>query len=175
VTAGFIVKSKRYYWEIGYLVKLGLQNSYSVWMLRRKHAACTYHLLQSLFFPSVRLHRKTFFPRRLVPSSQGIPHFFSPAFFSIPNMVGRHISDELKEMALSMSLQGLRDSEVHEYTGISVRSLKRLRSTHRITGEVSRKNVAPGRPRALTSMQRKVRSITSPQFIISRFQIIVPL
>jgi hypothetical protein len=41
-------------------------------------------------------------------------------------MVGRHISDELKEMALSMSLQGLRNLEVHEYTGISVHSLKRL-------------------------------------------------
>jgi transposase len=72
-------------------------------------------------------------------------------------MVGRHISDDLKEMALSMSLQGLRDSEVHEYTGISVRSLKRLRCTHRQTGEVSRKPTAAGRPRALTSMHRKVR------------------
>jgi hypothetical protein len=35
-------------------------------------------------------------------------------------MVGQYISDELKEMALSMSLQGLRDSEVHKFTGISV-------------------------------------------------------
>jgi hypothetical protein len=41
-------------------------------------------------------------------------------------MVGHHISDELKEMALSMSLQGLTDSEVHEFTGISIHSLKRL-------------------------------------------------
>jgi transposase len=70
-------------------------------------------------------------------------------------MVGRHISDELKEMALSMSLQGLTDSEVHEFTGISVRSLKRLRSTHRRTGAVSRKPLAAGRPRNLTSMQRQ--------------------
>jgi transposase len=70
-------------------------------------------------------------------------------------MVGRHISDELKEMALSMSLQGLTDSEVHEFTGISIRSLKRLRSTHRRTGAVSRKPLAAGRPRNLTSMQRQ--------------------
>lgn len=70
-------------------------------------------------------------------------------------MVGRHISDELKEMALAMSLQGLPDSEVHELTGISVRSLKRLRSTHRRTGGVSRKPLVPGRPRNLTSMQRQ--------------------
>jgi transposase len=68
-------------------------------------------------------------------------------------MVGRHISNELKEMALSMSLQGLTDTEVHEFTGISVRSLKRLRSVHRRTGEVSRKPLDPGRPRTLTSMQ----------------------
>lgn len=68
-------------------------------------------------------------------------------------MVGRRISDELKQMALSISLQGLPDSEVCELTGISIRSIKRLRSTHRRTGEVSCKPVAAGRPRNLTSMQ----------------------
>ena len=68
-------------------------------------------------------------------------------------MVGCYISDELKEMALSMSLQGLQDSEVHEYTGISMRSIKRLRSTYRKIGQVSRKPVIPGRQRNLTSMQ----------------------
>ena len=70
-------------------------------------------------------------------------------------MVRRHISDELKEMALSMSFQGLPDSEVHELTGISIQSLKRLRSIHRCTGEVSRKALVPGRPRDLNSMQRQ--------------------
>jgi transposase len=69
-------------------------------------------------------------------------------------MVRRHISTELKELALSMSLQGLRDSEIHEYTGISVRSIKRFRSLHRRTGNV----VAPppintGRPCMLTVIQ----------------------
>jgi hypothetical protein len=34
-------------------------------------------------------------------------------------MVHCHISKDLKEMALSMSLQGLGDSEIREYTGIS--------------------------------------------------------
>jgi hypothetical protein len=71
-------------------------------------------------------------------------------------MVGRHISDELKEMALSMSLQGLRDFEVHEFTGISVQSVRRLRSTHCQIGEVSRKPIAPSQPRALTPMHRQV-------------------
>ena len=69
-------------------------------------------------------------------------------------MVRRHISDELKEMALSMSLQGLSGAEVWEYTGISERSLKRLRNTHRATGAVSRPS--PGRFRVLTSMEAKV-------------------
>ena len=58
-------------------------------------------------------------------------------------------------MALSMSLQGLRDSEIQEYTGISVRSLKRLRSTYRQSGEVARERVVNGRPRCLTSMQKQ--------------------
>ena len=70
-------------------------------------------------------------------------------------MVSRHISDELKEMALAMTLQGLSDSDVHTLTGISVRSLKRLRSTHRLTGAVSRRPLVPGRPRNLTSMQKQ--------------------
>ena len=68
-------------------------------------------------------------------------------------MVGRHISNELKEMALAMSLQGLTDSEVHAFTGISVRSLKQLRNVHCRTGKVSRKALVPGQPRNLTSMQ----------------------
>ena len=55
-------------------------------------------------------------------------------------------------MALSMSLQGVPDSEVHEYAGVSVRSIKRLRSTHRRANDVSCKPV-PGRPRNLTAMQ----------------------
>ena len=56
-------------------------------------------------------------------------------------------------MALSMCLQGITDSEVHELTGISTRSLKRMRNTHRQCGEVSREPAVPGRPRTLTSMQ----------------------
>jgi len=46
-------------------------------------------------------------------------------------MVCCYISDKLKEMALSMSLQGLHDSDIREYTGISEWSLKRFRSTYR--------------------------------------------
>jgi transposase len=75
-------------------------------------------------------------------------------------MVRRHISDELKEMALSMSLQGLSDSDIREYTGISERSLKRIRKTYRAIGEVSgKKQTTPGRGRILTATEVKVRRI----------------
>ena len=72
-------------------------------------------------------------------------------------MVRRHISNDLKEMALSMSLQGLSDSDIREYTGISERSLKRLRSSYRTAGTVSRKALDIGRPRVLTSREVQVR------------------
>ena len=84
-----------------------------------------------------------------------VVYFFTVRPFQLSPMVRRYISDELKEMALSMSFQGLPDSEVYELTGISIRSLKRLQSTHRRTGEVSCKALTPGRPRDLTSMQRQ--------------------
>jgi transposase len=69
-------------------------------------------------------------------------------------MVRRHISAELKKTALSMSFQGLSDREVRNFTGISERSLKRLRNTFRNTGAVLR--VSPGRFRMLTAMEVKV-------------------
>lgn len=84
-------------------------------------------------------------------------------------MVRRHIPDEVKEMALSMSLQGLQDSEIHEFTGISVRSLKRLRKSHRETGTVTRKPLVPGRQRTLTAIEVKVRSSVSHLTFISPF------
>ena len=73
-------------------------------------------------------------------------------------MVRRHISTELKKSALSMSLEGMSDAEIREITGISERSLKRLRSVYRKTGDV----VLPppidaGRPRVLTAIHVKVR------------------
>ena len=71
-------------------------------------------------------------------------------------MVRCHISDELKEMALSMSLRGLSDSDICEFTGISKRSLKHLQSTYRAIGVVSCKPLETGRPRVLTAMEVKV-------------------
>ena len=87
-------------------------------------------------------------------------------------MVRRHISDDLKEMALSMSLQGLSDSEIREYTGISEQSLKRLRSTYRAIGAVSRKPLDSGRPRVLTAIEVKVRLTTSYKLIINSLPLV---
>ncbi len=89
-------------------------------------------------------------------------------------MVRRHISNELKEMALSMSLQGLSDLEVHDFTGISERSLKHLQSTYRNTSGVLRKS--PGRFRMLTTIESKVcRNILSSRMVISLSTVPVPL
>ena len=71
-------------------------------------------------------------------------------------MVRRHISKESKELALSMSLQGICDAEIRKLTGISERSVKRLRRTYRETGAVSCKPVTSGRPRLLSSMEVQV-------------------
>ena len=72
-------------------------------------------------------------------------------------MVSHHISDDLKEMALSMSLQGLSDSDIREYTRISEQSLKRLQSTYHATRTISHKASDMGRPCLLTAQEVKVR------------------
>ena len=74
-------------------------------------------------------------------------------------MVCRHISSDLKEMALSTSLQGLRDLDVHKFTGICVHSLMWLCSTFRRTGDVLPPPlIDPGWLRILTAIQVNVRS-----------------
>src|SRR6266702_7038812 len=70
-------------------------------------------------------------------------------------MVCRHISDELKEMALSMSLQSLRDSDIHEYTGTS--EGRSSGSAAPIAGLGTRFSIDRGRPHILSAIQVKVR------------------
>ena len=87
----------------------------------------------------------------------------------LPPMARRRIPDETKELALSMSLQGISDLEIRELTGISERSVKRLRRIYRNSGSVAGKSVAPGRPCTLSSMEVEVRCVylshLSPQLI----------
>ncbi len=54
---------------------------------------------------------------------------YNPPFLPLQNP--QRWSAATQEMALSMSLQGLHDSDICEYTGISEQLLKRFRSTHR--------------------------------------------
>src|SRR6266581_285485 len=70
-------------------------------------------------------------------------------------MVCRHISDELKEMALSMSLQSLRDSDIPEYTGTS--EGRSSGSAAPIAGLGTRFSIDRGRPHILSAIQVKVR------------------
>ena len=98
------------------------------------------------------------------------PHFEPSTLCRVgpsPTMVGRYIPDEAKQIALNMSLRGLPNSDIHKYTGISVRALKRMQQTYRETRELSRKRLAPDRPRALSSMHVKV-------CLLNVFQIVVP-
>ena len=98
----------------------------------------------------------------LIGLSARLPTLFSFPLHSRPlripfPVVRRHISDEIKEMAIAMSLQGICDAEVSGFTGISPRSLKQLRSTHRRIFTVSCKPIDPGRPRTvLTSVDVNV-------------------
>ena len=71
-------------------------------------------------------------------------------------MVCRHISDDIKELALSMSLQGISDSEIRELMGVSERSLKQLRSTHCKTGVVSSRSIDASQLRMLSAMAVQV-------------------
>ena len=89
-------------------------------------------------------------------------------------MVRHHISDDVKELALSMSLQGITDSEICELMGISERSLKRLQSSYRKAGVVSVKPAAPGWPHNLTTMAVQVRQ-TFLAYIIASHIAVVPL
>jgi transposase len=74
-------------------------------------------------------------------------------------MVRRRISKETKELALSMSLQGISDLEIRELTGISERTVKRLRRTYRNSSSVVHKSVAPGRSRTLSLTEVKVSCV----------------
>ena len=77
----------------------------------------------------------------------------------LPPMARRRIPNETKELALSMSLQGISDLEIRELTGISERSVKRLRRIYRNSGSAAQKSVAPGRPRTLSSVEVEARCL----------------
>ena len=69
----------------------------------------------------------------------------------------QRISDDLKELVISMSLQGLSASQIHEYMGMSVHSIRRFCSTFHRTGSVaSPPSITVGWLCTLTAIQVKV-------------------
>ena len=79
-----------------------------------------------------------------------------PCGSSLPLKVQCHVSDNIKELALSMLLQRLTHSEVRGFMGVSECSLNCLRSMYQKTNAVLVTPVAPGQPQVLTSMEVKV-------------------
>ena len=76
----------------------------------------------------------------------------------------RHIPKEYKEIALHMSLnEDVNDEDIHRYTGISQRAMRRLRETYYKTGEVVRTPLDAGRPRLLDSLDAVV---SHPSFLL---------
>jgi hypothetical protein len=66
------------------------------------------------------------------------------------------ISNDVKEVALSMSCQGLSDSMIHQYTRISKRSMVRLQDAYRNYTFPASLLVGFGQPRMLNGIQVKV-------------------
>jgi len=72
----------------------------------------------------------------------------------------RHIPIALKELVLKLVLvRNYKYKKIQRITGVSVRTIKRLRSLYRRTGEVVQKRVVDGRPRVLNGFEASVRHI----------------
>ena len=87
-------------------------------------------------------------------------------------MAPRYISREIKEAALKMSQEGVSDNLIKQYLGISERAMRRLRATHRETGEVVRVPVCPGRPRALDGLDARVCSLFLSLYCLTDYSLV---
>ena len=70
--------------------------------------------------------------------------------------MGWSISVDIKRVALSMSFQGLSDSTIRQYTGISVRTMKWLRHEYRNNSFPAAPPLEIGRLHVLNAIQVKV-------------------
>jgi hypothetical protein len=78
----------------------------------------------------------------------------------------RHITKERKEIALHMSLEeNVCDKDIRRLTGISERSMQRIRMNNREIGEVVRIPVCEGRPRLLDSLETNVSYASMPSIL----------
>jgi hypothetical protein len=78
-----------------------------------------------------------------------------------------HIAKERKEIGLHMSLElDICDKDIRRLTGISERSMQRIRKNNREIGEVVRIPVCQGRPRLLDSLEANVSHACMPSTLI---------
>ena len=68
----------------------------------------------------------------------------------------RYISEEQKRLVLIMYLRGTHPKDIKVTTGISIRTIQRLKKSWLLTGQVVKKTLEPGRPRTLTSLEVEV-------------------
>ena len=68
----------------------------------------------------------------------------------------RHISQEIKEVALKMSQEGLSDKQIEQVLGISGCTMRQLRAMHLETSGVVLIPACQGRPRALDGLDARV-------------------
>ena len=86
-------------------------------------------------------------------------HHQHTAKLTRPDMAGnfRYIPEEQKKLVLTMSLRGMKNREIEAATGIKTRTIRRLISLWKSTGQVVKHPLETGRPRELTSLEVSVR------------------
>ena len=78
----------------------------------------------------------------------------------------RYITKERKEIGLHMSLEeDICDKDIRRLTGISERSMQRIRKNNREIREVVRIPVCQGRPRLLDSLETNVSQACIPSIL----------
>lgn len=71
----------------------------------------------------------------------------------------RHISKEVKEIAIDLWQKVMDDEEIDATLGIRPRTMRRLRKLYTETGQVVQVPVVAGRPRLLSAMDVGVRTL----------------
>lgn len=69
----------------------------------------------------------------------------------------RYIPEEQKKLVLTMSLRGMPTKDIASATGITARTIRRLLSRWKSTGETVKHPIDTGRPRVLTGLEICVR------------------
>ena len=69
----------------------------------------------------------------------------------------RYIPPEIKRLALKLAIvRKYRYKKIFRITGVSVRSIKRIRALYRRTGDVVARRIVDGRPRILNGFEASV-------------------